>query len=68
MADLVLTGDLEPITERFEDAWSWCVAGALSADEYDLMLRSQGFCWWKLQEKFEYGPLASAHLLARKEE
>ena len=67
LADLVRTGDLEPIFEGFEDAWSWCVAGALSAGEYDLMLKSQGFCWWELQEKFDHGPLASAHLLARKQ-
>jgi len=68
LADLIVIEEMEPITEGFEDAWSWCVAGALSAGEYDLMLKSQGFHWWKLQEKFDYGPLASAHLLARKGE
>ena len=66
LADLLVVGEMEPITAGFEDAWSWCVAGALSAGEYDFMLKSQGFLWWKLQEKFDHGPLASGHLLARK--
>lgn len=66
LADLVLTGDLEPVTEGFEDAWSWCVAGALSADEYDDLLESEGFSWWELDVKCDYGPLAAAHLLVQK--
>jgi ubiquinone/menaquinone biosynthesis C-methylase UbiE len=66
LADLIVVGEIEPITEGFEDAWSWCVAGALSADEYDVLLKSEGFSWWKLKEKGNYGPLAAAHLLARK--
>ena len=66
LADLIVVGEMEPITEGFEDAWSWCIAGALSADEYDVLLKSKGFSWWELKEKGNYGPLAAAHVLARK--
>ena len=67
LADLIVVGEMEPITtEGFEDAWSWCVAGALSAGEYDVLLKSKGFSWWELKEKGNYGPLAAAHLLVRK--
>jgi SAM-dependent methyltransferase len=66
LADLILVGQMEAITAGFEDAWSWCVAGALSAGEYEGLLRSNGFSWWKLKEKGNYGPLAAAHLLAQK--
>ena len=66
LADLIVVGEMEPITEGVEDAWSWCVAGALSAGEYDVLLKSKGFSWWKLKEKGNYGPLAAAHVLTRK--
>lgn len=66
MADLIAVGDMEPIVEGFEEAWSWCVAGAISAGEYDSLMQDAGFSWWVLQEKSNYGPLAAAHLLARK--
>ena len=66
LADLIVVGEMEPITEGFEQAWSWCVAGALSAGDYDVLLKSEGFSWWELKEKGNYGPLAAAHMLARK--
>ena len=66
LADLVLVGKVDNITEGFEDAWSWCVAGALSAGEYDDLLESEGFSWWELDIKCDYGPLAAAHLLVQK--
>lgn len=66
LADLLVVGEMEPITEGLQDAWSWCVAGALSAGEYDVLLRSKKFSWWKLTEKGNYGPLAAVHVLARK--
>jgi len=66
LADLVVVGQMDPIDEGVEEAWSWCIAGALSAGEYEELLTSTGFSWWKLKEKGNYGPLASAHLLARK--
>jgi SAM-dependent methyltransferase len=66
LADLIVVGEMEPITEGFEEAWSWCVAGALSAGDYDVLLKSKGFFWWELKEKGNYGPLATTHLLARK--
>ena len=66
LADLILVGEMEPITDGFEDAWSWCVAGALSASEYDSLFKAIGFSWWKLKEKSNYGPLAAAHVLAQK--
>jgi SAM-dependent methyltransferase len=66
LADLIVVGEMEPITEGFEDAWSWCVAGALSAGEYEVLLKSKGFSWWELKERGNYGPLAAAHVLARK--
>ena len=34
--------------------------------EYDVLLKSKGFSWWELKEKGNYGPLAAAHVLARK--
>jgi SAM-dependent methyltransferase len=55
LADLIVVGEMEPITE-----------GLLSAGEYDVLLKSKGFSWWELKEKGNYGPLAAAHLLARK--
>jgi len=66
LADLIAVGEMEPITEGFEDAWSWCVAGALSAEEYVVLLKSVGFSWWELKEKGNYGPLAAVHVLAQK--
>jgi hypothetical protein len=57
---------MEPIVEGLEEAWSWCVAGALTAGEYDVLIRSAGFSWWELKEKNRYGPLAAAHMLAQK--
>jgi len=58
---------MEPVHDDVEEAWSWCVAGALSADEHEELLRSTGFSWWKLKEKGNYGPLSSAHVLAKKD-
>jgi len=66
LADLIAVGEMEPIVEGFEEAWSWCVAGALTATEFDFLMQSTGFSWWELKEKINYGPLAAAHLLARK--
>jgi len=66
LADLIAVGEIEPIVEGFEDAWSWCVAGALTAGEYDVLMPSTGFPWWELKVKSSYGPLVAAHLLARK--
>jgi SAM-dependent methyltransferase len=66
LADLIAVGEIEPIVEGFEEAWTWCVAGALSVSDYDLLMKSKGFSWWKLKEKSSYGPLTAAHLLARK--
>ncbi len=66
LADLIRVGKLEPIADDLEEAWAWCVAGALSAFEYDTLLPSGGFSWWELRPSYMYGPLASAHLLARK--
>ena len=66
LADLVLVGEVETITEGFEDAWCWCVAGALSANEYHNLLESEGFSWWELNFTCDYGPLAAVHLLAQK--
>ena len=68
LADLIAVGEIAPIIEGFEDAWSWCVAGALTAEEYDILMSSTGFTWWELKKKSSYGPLAAAHLLARKGE
>lgn len=66
LADLIVVGEMEPIGEGYEDAWAWCVAGAITAGEYNALLESRGFSWWDLEEKSNYGPLAAAHLLARK--
>ncbi len=66
LADLVLVGKMEPITAGFEDAWAWCVAGALSAGDYNTLLPSIGFSWWQVSIKSSYGPLASAHVIARR--
>ena len=66
VADLIRVGKMEPMTDNDEDAWAWCVAGALSTSEYDTLLRSKGFSWWRVSIKSSYGPLASAHVLTRK--
>jgi arsenite methyltransferase len=66
LADLIAVGEMEPIVEGFEEAWSWCVAGALTAGEYDVLMQYTGFSSWELKEKNNFGPLAAAHLLARK--
>ena len=66
LADLILVGEMEPIDEGYEEAWAWCVAGAITANEYNGLLESRGFSWWRLKEKSCYGPLAAAHLLAQK--
>ena len=66
LADLIAVGEMEPIVEGFEEAWSWGVAGALTAGEYDGLIGSTGFMWWELKEKSNFGPLAAAHVIARK--
>ena len=66
LADLIAVGEMEPIVSGFEEAWSWCVAGALTAGEYEVLFRSTGFSWWQLKEQDRYGPLGAANLLARK--
>ncbi|UCG14154.1 MAG: methyltransferase domain-containing protein [Deltaproteobacteria bacterium] len=66
LADLIRVGEMEPITDGLEEAWTWCVAGALSPDEYGDLLKSSGFFRWELSSKCSYGPLTAAHLLAQK--
>jgi arsenite methyltransferase len=66
LADLIVVGEMEVLVEGFEEAWSWCVAGALTSAEYDLLMQSAGFSWWELKEKGSYGPLAAGHILAQK--
>ena len=66
LTDLVAVGEVEPIVEGIEEAWSWCVAGALTAGEYDLLMPSTGFPRWELKKKSDFGSLAAARLLARK--
>jgi SAM-dependent methyltransferase len=67
LADLILVDEVGPITDGFENAWAWCVAGALPVSDYDSILRSTGFSWWQVNTKTTYGPLASAHIVARKQ-
>jgi SAM-dependent methyltransferase len=66
MADLIRLADGEPITDGFEDAWSWCVAGALSIPECDNLLKGAGFSWRWLTVKTVFDDLASAHVLTGK--
>jgi len=66
VADLVRLGAVEPVGEGFEDAWAWCVAGALAPYEYDPLLAEAGFSRWELRLATEYGPVASAVLIAQK--
>ena len=66
VTDLVRIGAVEPFGEGFEDAWAWCVAGALAPDEYDPLLERAGFSRWELRLAQEYGPLAGAVLVAHK--
>jgi arsenite methyltransferase len=64
--DLVRIGAVGPFGEGFEDAWAWCVAGALAPDEYDPLLEGAGFSSWELRLAREYGPVAGAVLIAHK--
>jgi SAM-dependent methyltransferase len=66
VADLVRIGVVGPFGEGYEDAWAWCVAGALAPDEYDPLLAGAGFSRWELRLATEYGPLAGAVLVAYK--
>jgi arsenite methyltransferase len=65
VTDLVRVGKLGILGE-VEDAWPWCVAGALSPGEYDQLLAGTGFSRWQLRLTHEYGPLAGALLVAHK--
>jgi SAM-dependent methyltransferase len=67
LADLFRMGEMEPIKDGFEDAWVWCVAGALSPSEFDAVLEVTGFLKWEMSIKSTYGPLAAAHVVARKD-
>jgi SAM-dependent methyltransferase len=66
VTDLVRMGEIGMPSEGFEDAWAWCVAGALAPGEYDQVLAGAGFSRWELRLTEEYGPLAGAVLVARK--
>jgi len=66
LVDLVRIGAVGPLGEGFEDAWAWCVAGALAPDEYDPLLAGAGFSRWELRLAMEYGPVAGAVLVAHK--
>ena len=66
VTDLVRIGVVGPLGEVFEDAWAWCVAGALAPDEYDPLLAGAGFSRWELRLATEYGPVAGAVLIAQK--
>jgi len=66
VTDLVRIGDVGPVGEGFEDAWAWCVAGALAPNEYDPLLEGAGFSCWELRLTEGYGPLAGAVLVAHK--
>jgi len=64
--DLVRVGELGALGEGFEDAWAWCVAGALAPGGYAQLLAGAGFSRWDLRVTQEYGPLAGAVLVAHK--
>jgi arsenite methyltransferase len=64
VTDLVRTGDVGPFGELFEDAWAWCVAGALAPEEYGPLLEGAGFSRSELRLTEGYGPLARAVLIA----
>jgi arsenite methyltransferase len=66
VTDLVRMGELGIPEQGFEDAWAWCVAGALAPGEYDQLLAGAGFSFWQLRLTHEYGPLAGALLVAHK--
>jgi arsenite methyltransferase len=66
VTDLVRIGAVGPFGEGFEEAWAWCVAGALAPDEYDSLMAGAGFSRWELRLAEEYGPLAAAVVVARK--
>lgn len=66
VTDLVRIGAVGPFGAVFEDAWAWCVAGALAPDEYDPLLAGVGFSRWELRLATEYGPVAAAVLVAHK--
>jgi arsenite methyltransferase len=66
LTDLIRVGEVPAMAGGHEDAWTWCVGGALSASEYDLLLRKAGFSRWQLRTTHVFGPLAAAHVLARK--
>lgn len=66
VTDLVRVGDVGTFGKGFEDAWAWCVAGALSPAEYDPLLEMTGFSRWELRLNQDYGPLAGAVLVAHK--
>ena len=66
VTDLVRIDNLGTFGEGFEDAWAWCVAGALAPDEYDPLLEGAGFSRWELRLTEGYGPLARAVLIAHK--
>jgi SAM-dependent methyltransferase len=66
IADLIRTGEIDPIDGDTENAWAWCVAGSLSPSAYDTLLRTVGFSWWEIKIKWPSEPLAGAHVLARK--
>jgi arsenite methyltransferase len=67
VTDLIRIGAVGPFGEGFEDAWAWCVAGALAPDDYGPLLDGAGFSGWELRIGREYGPLAGGVLIAHKD-
>ncbi|MBW1982446.1 MAG: methyltransferase domain-containing protein [Deltaproteobacteria bacterium] len=68
IVDLVRLAEVEGLDQAAEDAWTWCLAGALSAAEFDSLFDGAGFCRWELQHISSFEPFASVRLLAHKEQ
>jgi ubiquinone/menaquinone biosynthesis C-methylase UbiE len=66
VADLLRMEEMKPVKDGFEDAWAWCVAGALSSEELDALLKATGFSRWETKIKSTYGPVAAAQVEAFK--
>jgi SAM-dependent methyltransferase len=66
VTDLLKVGEMEPITNGWDDAWVWCVAGALTPSEFVALMKLTGFSKWQTNIKSTYGPLAAAQVVASK--
>ena len=66
VSDIVLEEPLPDTLRGFIEAYTGCISGAVSLDQYVKLLRQAGFDNVEIIQKTRFGPISSAKLKATK--